>query len=232
MPPEKMSRQDYTNTFQGEQRKRALKTALEIRSFEIDLYWKRAIYFWTFIGLAFGAYFLYTEKSTDPSPDVVYAICCVGLTFSFVWYLVNRGSKFWTSNWESHVDFLENAEMGPLYKTVLDKEHFHFWDLQKAYPFSVGKLNQILNLYICFIWIFLGARTVSPLKDSKGDVLLIILSTGTLFTLAACIVWGKTDFVGRTTFRFVRRKLKDGDAIRSEAGPDIPSSADEGQQGI
>ena len=32
--------------------------ALDIRKFEIDLYWKRAAYFWTFIAAAFGAYFL------------------------------------------------------------------------------------------------------------------------------------------------------------------------------
>ena len=32
--------------------KEALKQAYEIRKFEIELYWKRATYFWTFIGAA------------------------------------------------------------------------------------------------------------------------------------------------------------------------------------
>jgi hypothetical protein len=30
--------------------------ALDIRKFEIELYWKRATYFWTFIGATFAAY--------------------------------------------------------------------------------------------------------------------------------------------------------------------------------
>ena len=37
-------------------RAEALKQALDIRKFEIDLYWRRANYFWTFIGAAFVGY--------------------------------------------------------------------------------------------------------------------------------------------------------------------------------
>ena len=35
----------------------ALKIALDTRKFEIELYWKRASYFWLFIGAVFVAYF-------------------------------------------------------------------------------------------------------------------------------------------------------------------------------
>jgi hypothetical protein len=34
----------------------ALKEAQENRKFEIELYWKRAAYFWVFIGATFGGY--------------------------------------------------------------------------------------------------------------------------------------------------------------------------------
>lgn len=37
----------------------ALKMALDTRKFEIELYWKRATYFWAFIALAFGAFFCF-----------------------------------------------------------------------------------------------------------------------------------------------------------------------------
>jgi hypothetical protein len=37
---------------------KALEHALDIRKFEIELYWKRASYFWTLIAAAFAAYFL------------------------------------------------------------------------------------------------------------------------------------------------------------------------------
>ena len=35
---------------------RALAHALDIRKFEIQLYWTRAAYFWTFIGASLAAY--------------------------------------------------------------------------------------------------------------------------------------------------------------------------------
>ncbi|MBV5304022.1 MAG: hypothetical protein JZU70_07475 [Chlorobium sp.] len=37
--------------------KKALKHALDIRKFEIELYWKRATYFWALIVVAFTGYF-------------------------------------------------------------------------------------------------------------------------------------------------------------------------------
>lgn len=36
----------------------ALQSALDIRKFEIEMYWKRATYFWTFISVIYGSYFL------------------------------------------------------------------------------------------------------------------------------------------------------------------------------
>ncbi len=46
----------------------ALKHAHDIRKFEIDLYWRRAAYFWTFIAAAFGAFFL-LEKTGTPQTE-------------------------------------------------------------------------------------------------------------------------------------------------------------------
>ena len=34
-----------------------LEKALDIRKFEIELYWNRSKYFWTFIGVTFGGFF-------------------------------------------------------------------------------------------------------------------------------------------------------------------------------
>jgi hypothetical protein len=48
---------DYLSQFSGCKRNEALKNALDIRKFEIEMYWKRATYFWAFITLAFTAYF-------------------------------------------------------------------------------------------------------------------------------------------------------------------------------
>src|SRR4051794_40275378 len=102
--------------------KRALRYALDIRKFEIELYWKRATYFWTFIAAAFAAYG--AIRTARPFPDQVHlsvVAAVLGLVLSVSWYCVNRGSKRWQENWENHVDMLENPVIGPLYKTVIGR---------------------------------------------------------------------------------------------------------------
>src|SRR4051812_23941395 len=136
---------------------KALEKALEIRKFEIELYWKRATYFWAFIAAIFGAYFLVLKAELDAASDTLFLINSLGLTFSIGWYFANRGSKFWQENWERHVDDLEDPITGPLYKTVLNKDEYGFWALTDAYAFSVSRINTILSLYVSFIWVFLAA---------------------------------------------------------------------------
>jgi len=77
-------------------RRTALIQAIDNRKFEIELYWKRAAYFWTFIAAAFAAFFLLQEKLNDSS--VTFIVACLGFIFSLTWYFVNRGSKFWQQN--------------------------------------------------------------------------------------------------------------------------------------
>ena len=93
---------------------KAYEFARDTRKFEIELYWKRATYFWTFLALAFGGYFTALEKL---SPKYQFIISLVGVTFSLSWYLVNRASKYWQENWETHIYYLEDEITGPIYKT-------------------------------------------------------------------------------------------------------------------
>ena len=44
---------------------RALAYALDIRKFEIELYWKRATYFWGFIAAAFAGYALTYKTAAE-----------------------------------------------------------------------------------------------------------------------------------------------------------------------
>src|SRR5262249_38894798 len=94
---------------------RALASALDIRKFEIELYWKRATYFLAFIAAAFTGYAFTYKTAEEHEPWLATAFSSLGLVFSFAWYLVNRGSKFWQNNWERHVDLLEEMTLGPLY---------------------------------------------------------------------------------------------------------------------
>jgi hypothetical protein len=143
---------------------RALAYALDIRKFEIELYWKRATYFWAFIAAAFAGYAI-TYKAVDPEPWLSVLFSALGLVFSFTWYLVNRGSKFWQSNWERHVDLLEDMTLGPLYKVVaVTTDNSGGNPLTSPAQFSVSRLNQILSAFVAAVWLLLFVRSFQPVS--------------------------------------------------------------------
>ena len=84
----------------------AYKISIETRNFEIDLYWKRSLFFWGFIATAFLGYgsSLLAEK---PNHNLALLIACFGLVCSLCWSLVNRGSKYWQEHWEKQVTIFE-----------------------------------------------------------------------------------------------------------------------------
>ena len=162
----KTTRKEYLKHFSGEhskepldRQKEALKQALDIRKFEIDLYWRRASYFWTFIGATFAGYFV-LQNNAKPSFESAYVVTCLGFTFSVAWYFVNRGSKAWQHNWEVQVDLLEDEIMGPLYKSELNRDSFNFWDITEGFPFSPSRINQIMSLFVVVVWLFLMTRAL------------------------------------------------------------------------
>lgn len=130
--------------------KEAYKVALDTRKFEIDLYWKRATYFWGFLVAIFAAYFLvYTRGGSKAILLVLLSL--LGILTSVGWYFVNRGSKVWQENWEKHIAFLEDDINGPLFKTII-VPNLKFSNLAEGYPNSVSKVNMLLSLSIVCFW--------------------------------------------------------------------------------
>lgn len=184
--------------------KESLDHALDIRKFEIDLYWKRATYFWTLIASAFAAHFviLNSEHMADKN-FVAFIVACVGFFFTFAWLQVNRGSKQWQENWENHVDMLEDKVIGPLYKTVLTRpaaggDWFEKYVTGPA-KISVSKTNQIVNLFAMAIWIIFMWNTSNPiacdLPISLKHIAVIIV---TICSCALIVIKGKTHDTGYT----------------------------------
>lgn len=146
----------------------ALEHALDIRKFEIELYWKRAAYFWTLIAAAFAGYFvILSAQHLDDKKFLAFVVACVGFLFTFAWFQVNRGSKQWQENWENHVDMLEDAVTGPLYKTTLGRPSGDdFFETHVTGPgnISVSKTNQIVNLFTLCIWLALAFFTLDAIE--------------------------------------------------------------------
>lgn len=156
--------------------KSAHKLANECRDKEIDRSWERGKYFWAFILASYTAHFSILGKifdlvKSDISNNlsqgmlnqIPYVMKLMLLITSFFatffcisWILINKGSKFWQKNWESHVDMLEDVVAGKLYKTYLnteDKTEFSkclFCNL-KAYDYSVSRITLFGSIILSFV---------------------------------------------------------------------------------
>jgi len=193
------SRSVYIKHFAGQpltdaRQVEALRVALDIRKFEIELYWKRAAYFWTFIAATLAGYFLLQQRANQDSFDSIYMVTCLGFTFSLAWYFVNRGSKSWQRNWEAQVDLLEDEIMGPLYKSEINRYRNRFWDLTAGYHFSPSRINQLLGVFVTVVWIGLMIRTLLMADWSLASHwwTAAVMSGLTLLTCAAFWFMGRS----------------------------------------
>jgi hypothetical protein len=206
MPTRPFSDKEYKSRFvnrnSAEGRKineYALKRALDIRKFEIELYWKRATYFWTFIAATLAGFFVIQASAAHNKTDLSVLLCNLGIAFSFAWFCVNRGSKYWQENWEKHVDMLEDKINGPLYKVVLTRrepkglcEHFvHL--VTGPSPLSVSKINQLISLFVTVIWIGLLKYSLPPFNlESSINWYYFGITTLTGLLCLAFLTLGRT----------------------------------------
>jgi hypothetical protein len=232
--PTTLSHEEYRKAFgvpphqpkASETQKYALENALDIRKFEIQLYWTRATYFWTFIAAALAAYgAIQTINDSNEKISLSVFLSCLGLVLSFAWYCANRGSKQWQENWENHVDLLENDVIGPLYKTVIRRPSPRgFWAvfrniLTGPRPFSVSKINQIISIYITLIWVLLLGHSLPPISFKHRFSWEYTLSVGlTIVTLWGIWKLGTTDLDDFTNIADQRSAGLD-DPLKSVGSP-------------
>lgn len=199
---DRLNTADYEAAFpiDDDLRKEAHRFALDIRKFEIDLYWRRATYFWTLIGASLVAYGgAQALKDSTVRRDLSVFVSCFGLVVSFAWYCANRGSKQWQENWENHVDLLEDKLTGPLYKvtwarpvpeTLRGKISLA---LTGPGPFSVSKINQIVSVYVTTLWLGLAANSLGPFSAAATiNWRYVGAAVASAVTIAAIWTLGRT----------------------------------------
>lgn len=238
MPTREFSDAEYKINFGNEKslsgktiKEMALERALDIRKFEIDLYWKRATYFWAFIAAALAGFIAVQASQSTSKIDISVLLCNLGILFSFGWLCVNRGSKYWQENWEYHVDMLEDAIHGPLYKVVLSrgrpkgKLQWLYHILTGPSALSVSKINQIISLFVFLMWLGLLIHSLPPfglhLPINWYYVGLIVL------TFLACIgilTVGRTYGGGYWHHGTIRTASINNEDVESEAALPFPES--------
>lgn len=167
----------------------AWEKAWETRTFEIQMYWKRATYFWAFTASIFAGYITTASSNENNFPDKVYLqyiLICLGVILAIAWILVNRGSKTWQQNWEEHIDRLEDSISGPLYKVYFDKGSF-----------SVSKVNEIVSWVFLFIWLGLAFRfwvveKLFSFEFNLIDPIYASTSIGVIVTVLMFFTYGRS----------------------------------------
>lgn len=176
---------------------KAFEVACDVRKFEIELYWKRATYFWTLIAAAFVGYgWVYRSAATDSGTSdswLPLVFSCLGLLFSVAWALVNQGSKFWQNNWERHVDLLEDHVVGPLFKTIAK-------DAVAYRPYSVTKINETLSWGVSAVWFVLVAKSLGPISCRlEADWFKVFVIVIAMLTILYLVCFAKSKIVKTKT---------------------------------
>lgn len=188
-----LAQNEYLDQFKDKEKAgKALARAWKNRDFEIELFWKRAIYFWGFIALAYAGYFKLDQYYRP-------FVALFGILLSEVWFLVHLGSKKWQQNWEKHIDMLEDEIEGPIYKTVL-----------KPDSFSVSKLSQMVGVLNLLAWgilliVFIVENYSKALEFSIQKKISISL-LGAVFILVS---WGIAKFTRTGEKKKISFKLRE-----------------------
>lgn len=182
-----LSYHEYKKLFleDKEKLKEAYEKIWDCRKFEIELYWKRANYFWALLVPTFAAYFAIINSNSyalQTNHSHLLIVIEIGIIVSFRWALINKGSKTWQQHWETHLEILEDAITGPLYKTV-----------QSTSTFSVTKVNEIISWFFCLIWFVLAYKFC---EDEKLNISLTKidkpLTCSSILTMVVLMImfWG------------------------------------------
>jgi hypothetical protein len=150
------------------------RASVAIRNFEIELLWKRALYFWGLIAASFIAYA--NLRKEDDLRGL--AIACFGMVCAVIWTLANRGSKYWQEEWEDKVERTEEPITGPLFSVQSPPQDKGLW---KGKRFSASQLAIALSDFTAMLWFsFVVADTYELIRKylkvqcTTGWVILLI----------------------------------------------------------
>ncbi len=140
-----------------------LEKALQLRNFEIELFWKRFNYFWLISAAALVGY----VGVKDRTDGILLLVSCFGFVSSFCWTLLNIGSKWWHEAWEIKVqeyeEVLEKGFFGD--HKVDEKRRIFIFPLRR---FSVSAVAVGISFFFVLLWFALATWHVLRLSTHIG----------------------------------------------------------------
>lgn len=169
-----------------DKKKERFRIILDNRKLEIELFWKRSLFFWGFIASTFvGFATLYKENI-----GLSLIISCFGMVCSYAWTMANRGSKYWQENWEAKVIRFENEIIGPVFIVQEPIQDKGFW--LKGRKYSVSKLAIALSDYVLILWFLITIWQIINLFSLNSILLRVVCKMiFSIFSLAyiAIMFW-------------------------------------------
>ncbi|MBD5413710.1 MAG: hypothetical protein HDR52_04735 [Treponema sp.] len=184
---------------------KAYEHAAKTREFEIELYWKRAGYFWAFIASIYTAFFsiqkeFYYDKFTGLKHGALplLVLSALGFFFCLAWLLSSYASKHWQENWENHIDLLEDYVTGPLHKTY-----------EAGTSYSVSKINiaagYVISVCSAGLFIFEVVEFCKNLKSLPSILAFVVIIALTICGSVAFLVSIKGNATDSGEIKFDRR---------------------------
>lgn len=176
---------------EDEQNEKRLDVSIQIRNLEIDLFWKRSLFFWGFIASAFIGYAALRNQQSD----LAIVVACFGMVCSCAWALLNRGSKYWQENWEIKVERFEIAVTGILFGKE-EPEQLYKGPWLRARKYSVSKLAVALSDYVFVLWLAIVIsevvrRYVPGVNPCLKQIGIIVFTAFSLVYVFLLFVYGR-----------------------------------------
>lgn len=147
------------------------KVINDTRKFEIELFWKRSLFFWGFIASAFIMLGVFSAPERN-NANFKIAIAFFGLAGSIAWALVNRGSKYWQENWEQQLIDIEEHITGRLFTDKKPRVKKGMWLSSRRY--SPSKLTIALSDYVVVVWILIIVGNYLTIDISRPMFLITV----------------------------------------------------------
>jgi hypothetical protein len=167
---------------------RAFARACALRDFEIEMYWKRATYFWGFQAAFMATIAVLLTGGVKDSWAPLYgsAIALSAFIISSRWDTMTRGAKFWQNNWERHVDLLEPYFTGTLYRLYPARRKLPKPPSVSRANLSVIRVLELLWLLTYFVLGFAASRH-DPIYGLQLSWVFVFCALG-LGLMAACLI--------------------------------------------
>ncbi len=148
----------------------SLEVSIDNRKLEIELLWKRTTVFWGFI----VALYIGVATIKNSSMQLASILSNIGMVFSLIWTLSNRGSRSWQESWEIKAAYLfkklyfSKSDIDIYQRVVDDKKNKETFFILRHRKYSLSRLLISLSDFTVIFWIGLsGYFFIDLLQEIK-----------------------------------------------------------------